>query len=125
MEARTLDDGPGTRVTVEVDWNVVEATIEADLFEDGPAGEDLDSWRCGAVYGARHALDGANSLPCAVRITEIMGEVETTTATMVAAACAHAVWEAIGYAPSEEQTQALDLAVAASLGASPDELPGF
>ena len=129
MEARTIGDGPGTRVTVEVDWNVVEPSIEAELFDDaGDTGEDaagLEAWRAGAMHGARHALAAANALPCELRITEIYGEPESTNATIVAAACAHAVWEAIGYAPTAEERQVVDHAVAASLNAAPEALPTF
>lgn len=130
METRTLGDGPGTRVTVEVDWNVLEGTLEAELFED--QGQDsvevlaqLEAWRGGALYGARYALEVANSLPCALRITEIVADEESTNPTIIAAACAHAVWEVIGFAPGLEATQRLDAAVAASLQAGPDALPTF
>ena len=120
MDARTIGDGPGTRVTVEVDWNVVEASIEADLFDAEPGADEgadaeLEAWRDGAVQGAEHALATANALPCALRITEIWGESENTNATIVAAAAAHAVWEAIGYVPTVEERHALDRAVSLSL----------
>ena len=126
MEARLLGDGPGTRVTVEVDWNVVEPSLEANFLEQVESAdgrEDLLAWRSGALHGARHALDTANALPCGLRITEIYGELDNTNPTIVAAACAHAVWEAIGYAPSMDERQRLDQEVARSMTRPPAELP--
>lgn len=128
MESRILGDEPGTRVTVEVDWDVVEASLEADFVESGEETEgveDLRAWRTGAMQGARHALEAASSLPCRLRITEIYGELDQTNPTIVAAACAHAVWEAIGYRPSAEQAQWLDSEVAMSLNCDALRLPAF
>ena len=136
MEAGALGDGVGTQVTVEVDWNVLRASIEAELVDEfrdlsglppseQEAQHELRRWQRGALHGASHALEIANSLPCAVRITEICGEFESTNPTVVAAACARAVWQAMGYAPTEQQCAHLDHAVATSFSAGPEALPVF
>jgi len=128
MEPRIIGDEPGTRVTVEVDWDVIEGSLEADLFEDSTLTEgadDLRAWRAGALQGARHALDEARALPCRLRVTEIYGELDQTNPTIVGAACAHAVWEAIGFWPSEAQTQMLDNEVADSTTRGAMALPRF
>ncbi|MFT5050288.1 MAG: hypothetical protein ACI8QZ_001689 [Chlamydiales bacterium] len=128
MDARMIGNEPGTRVTVEVDWNVIEGSLEAELLDSADlteGAEDLRAWCTGAMHGARHALDVACALPCRLRITEIYGELDQTNPTIVAAACAHAVWEAIGYRPSVEQVQLLDREVAASMTTGAGTLPAF
>ena len=107
-----LEQRPGTSVTVELDWNALEPSIEV-MLEMGTetAGGDFEAWAEGAVYGVRFALESSNALPCAARIREILGDFETTTATVVAAAAAHAIWEAIEYQPPPDVTASIERAV--------------
>ena len=98
--------GPGTRVTVELDWDTMNSgVLMCAAAGYGAPGLDAREWSCGeqgAVYGVRFGLRLTNSLPCAVRITEVEGEKSHTNPTVVAAAAAYAVWEALGYEPPQE-----------------------
>ena len=98
--------GPGTRVSVELDWDTLEPAVMVCLTEDqGEMSTWSDVFACleqGALYGVRFALKVANTLPCTVRITELTGEREHTNPTVVAAAAAYAVWGAVGYQPPSE-----------------------
>ncbi|TDJ71753.1 MAG: hypothetical protein E2O39_07860 [Planctomycetota bacterium] len=107
-----LEQRPGTSVTVELDWNALEPSIEV-MLEIGPetAGGDFEAWAEGAVYGVRFALESSNALPCAACIRQILGDFETTNATIVAAAAAHAIWEAIDFEPQPDVIARIEGAV--------------
>ena len=97
---------PGTRVTVELDWNTLDSGVLmcAAVGYGAPelGAREWSSWEKGALYGVRFGLNLANSLPCAVRITGVEGESSHTNPTVVAAAAAYAVWEALDYEPPKE-----------------------
>jgi hypothetical protein len=117
---------PGTSVTVELDWNALEPSIDVVLnMSLGAAGFDFTPWANGAVYGARFALDCSNALPCAARIREIAGDFESTNATIVAAATAHAIWEAIEFQPPPEVLSSVENAVQRSREAALETLVQF
>ena len=98
----------GTRVSVEIDWDALEPSVEfaAGNGEQGPEEESGDrvqrAWERGALYGVRFALEVANSMPCRVSVTEIIADVQRTNATTIAAATAEAVWAAIEFVPGDE-----------------------
>ena len=57
-----LRHAAGTRVTVELDWNAREPSVEVMLFETGDQTSIVDrsdAWREGALYGVRYALEAA------------------------------------------------------------------
>jgi len=62
----------------------------------------LAAWEQGVVAGVRYALGVARALPCAVRVTELAGDVGITTPTVMGAAAATAVWEALEFEPARE-----------------------
>jgi hypothetical protein len=122
----------GVRVSVELDWNVLEPSIAIHLSETAgsPFSKDLGdwdflSWERGAIYGVKFALDQAIALPCAVRITEMTGQLGETNPTIVAAAAATATWGALEYEPSLEVQARLQAAVVASWGQSASHVESF
>lgn len=103
---------PGTLVTVELDWNALEPSV--DVLPDmdlGAVDVNFAAWAEGAVYGVRFALESSNALPCAACIRQILGDFETTNATIVAAAAAHAIWEAIDFEPQPDVVARIEGAV--------------
>ena len=120
--------GPGTRVSVEMDWDALEAGILMCLADDGGLRDGSYGFACleqGALYGVRFALRVANTLPCTVRVTELRGEPECTNATVVAAASAYAVWGAVGFEPPPEVHQRIQAEVEASRERASDHLGLF
>lgn len=112
----------GTSVTVELDWNALEPSI--DVLPDidlGTVDVNFAAWAEGAVYGVRFALESSNALPCAARIRQILGDCETTNATVVAAAAAHAIWEAIEFEPPPDVTARIEGAVQRSRQLAQDD----
>lgn len=95
----------GARITVELDWDTLQPGVQVYLQEAGgpkpPDPAELRAWEQGAIYGVRYALGVANTMPCTVRITELSGDVHCMNPTLVAAAAATAVWEALEFEPAE------------------------
>ncbi len=93
----------GARVTVELDWDSMDMGIQVNLLDPQPVSArqaaDMLAWEQGAIYGVRFALKAANTMPCSVRITEMCGDAACTNPTVVAAASACAVWEALEISP--------------------------
>jgi len=122
----------GVRVSVELDWNVLEPAIAihlTDMAGSPFAGElgdwDFLSWERGAIYGVKYALDVAIALPCAVRITEMCGELGETNPTIVAAAAATATWMALEFVPPPEVLARVQAAVVDSRAQEPSHVGSF
>ena len=117
----------GAQVTVELDWDAPEPTVEACFSPPRTAANeiDLDAFADAAVYGVQFALEVANALPCAVRITDVQADPHAAHPTLVAAAAAHAVWRAMDFRPSHEIAERVDREVSASLVLGGGELPDF
>ena len=75
-------------------------------IEEVPA-EGYDDWKGGAVAGIRHAMRQAGRTDCSVSVTRILGMATDTNPSIVAAAAAFAVWDAIEYQPSASQVEFL------------------
>ncbi len=105
-DRQSVSHSAGARVTVELDWDSLETGIQVNLVAPEPCSErqaaDMLVWEQGAVYGVRFALKAANVMPCAVCITEMCGDAACTNPTVVAAASACAVWEALEIHPPFE-----------------------
>lgn len=104
--SQPLTHSAGARVTVELDWDSLDVGIQVNLVSAQPGSErqaaELLVWEQGAIYGVRFALKAANAMPCSVRITEMCGDAACTNPTVVAAASACAVWEALEIHPPFE-----------------------
>jgi len=102
-------------VTVELDWDSLETGIQVNLVAPEPYTEsqaaDMLVWEQGAIYGVRFALSAANAMPCSVRITEMCGDSACTNPTVVAAASAGAVWEALEIQPPFELVEIMAVRV--------------
>jgi hypothetical protein len=99
-------------VSVEIDWDALEPGVYFD--PKGGQAEAIDispETQRGAVYGVNFAREKASTLPCAVRIKEIHGSETRRNPTLVAAATAHAMWEALGYMPDLETVQHVESTV--------------
>ena len=82
-----------------------------------------DDWKKGAVLGARYALSVTNVANCAVEITEICGFSTDTNPSIVATACALAVWSALGVEAPPDARKLLDTVALTSWERAPDSLP--
>jgi hypothetical protein len=82
-------------------------------LEEAPA-EGYDDWKAGALAGARYALELAGRPEGGVLITRIAGFTTDTNPTIVGAAAAFAVWEALGYRPSPDEIERIEKLVFAS-----------
>lgn len=101
----------GARVTVELDWDALEPGVAIELADGSPGGDERDAWERGAMHGVQFALDTSRALPCVVRVTEICADASCSGATVVAAAAACAVWEALEVTPPEAALQRIDARV--------------
>lgn len=124
----------GTRVSVEIDWDALEPSVEfaAGALPGEPEGVEEEaeervqrSWERGALYGVSFALETANSMPCRLTVTEIVADVDRTNATTIAAATAEAVWAAIDFAPGDELRALMEREVARSWRLPPGYLNRF
>ncbi len=126
--------GHFARVTVQLEENVSEPIITVQcgavpqvtsqgVVEDVPA-EGYSGWKQGAVIGATYALEVAGLETVAVIVSRIQGLTTETNPTVVGAAAAIGVWQALGYSPTPEQIQRIKRAVYVSwlhpYDASPD-----
>jgi hypothetical protein len=89
------------------------------------AHEANDPWIQGAVIGANYALAQLKNSVYAVTITDIVGTDVDTTPTAVAVATIFAVWKAVNYQPSDDETQLFEDKILANLGLPYDTLPTF
>ena len=118
----------GVRITVELDWDTLQPGVELDFANQIGCPTDpahLQAWEKGAVYGADFALSVARSMPCMVRITEMCGGTESTNPTLVAAATAMAVWEALAVVPPQAVMDSIGRQVGESESHEPDWLGTF
>ncbi len=93
-------------------------------IEDAPA-NGYDDWKQGAALGAEYALEVAGEKARSVVVSRIQGLTTDTNPTVVGAAAALGVWEALGYQPTPEQTQQIERHVFGSWQRPFDALPDF
>ena len=99
-----------------------EGWIARGYIEGVPA-EGYDDWKGGAVAGSKYALRQANRTDCSVTVTRITGLTTDTNPSIVAAAAAFAVWDAIGYKPSASQLEFIQEAALTSWDKPHDLIP--
>ena len=124
----TIAHRAGARVSVELDWDAMEPGVEvrfAHRADGGPEPDVLAVWERSVVHGVRFALKVARSLPCAVRVTELCGDPAHTRPTLIAAAAAQAVWEALEFEPPPAVRAAVVAWVEESRGRGPLWLAEF
>lgn len=93
-------------------------------FEDVPA-KGYDDWKQGAALGAEYALEVAGEEARSIVVSRIVGLTTETNPTVVGAAAALGVWEAVGYQPTPEQIQQIERNVFGSWQRPFDALPDF
>lgn len=93
-------------------------------IEDVPA-NGYDDWKQGAALGAKYALAVAGEKARSVIVSRIQGLTTDTNPTVVRAAAALGVWEAVGYQPTPEQIQQIERHVFGSWQRPFDALPDF
>lgn len=81
-------------------------------------------WKAGAVAGVAFALR-IMGVDCGVRVVLIEGMTTDTNPTIVAAAAARAVWQAIGFTPASELTRRIEAEVLGSWRRGHDASPCF
>jgi hypothetical protein len=91
-------------------------------FEDVPA-VGYEHWKNGARVGATFALSIAGRPTAEVVVSRITGLSTDTNPTIVAVAAAHAVWNALGFAPPDEVVRALEARMFGSFGRGFDHVP--
>lgn len=114
VESGRIAHRAGARVSVEMCWDVLEPGIEVRFAPWGrevPGTADLAVWEQSVAHGVRFALQVARALPCAVRVTEVAGDPGHTRPTVLAAAAAQAVWEALEFEPPFEVLERLQARV--------------
>ena len=97
--------------------------LQGDI-DDVPA-IGFNDWKQGAIIGARHALAIAKSGAKRVTVTRIMGMETDTNPTVVGAATINAVWKALGYTPTTQQTEYIERIVFSSWQIAYNALPNF
>jgi hypothetical protein len=113
-----------SNVTVQLDecgdpQALSQGNIEAAY---APAYND---WIQGAVIGAAYALARVKTAAYTATITAIFGMTTDTNPTIVAAATVFAVWNAVNYVPSTEETEFLERKVLKSWDLPFDALPAL
>lgn len=98
---------------------VIVGTDDGDLSVDAQA---YAEWKEGASIGARYALRSA-AVRRDVVVTDIAGLLTDTNASIVALACARAVWEAAGVEPPAEAERAIEAVAFASWDDGAPRLP--
>ena len=99
-------------------------TASQGYIEDVPA-HGYDDWKQGAALGAEYALEVAGGKARSVVVSRIQGLTTDTNPTVVGAAAALGVWEAVGYQPTPEQTRQIERHVFSSWQRPFDALPDF
>lgn len=131
--ARQKDGLPHyAEVVVTVDSATRERSIEfhctgagwtgQGYLEDAPT-TGYDDWKAGAQVGARFACEIAGVPGARVRIERITGMETDTNPTIVAAAAALAVWNAIGFEPAHSVHALVEAHVFASWKRQQGEIP--
>lgn len=82
-------------------------------------------WKAGAKVGVEYALEEANANKSGVIVTKIIGLLTDTNPTIIAAAAAFAVWEAIGFKASQEELKKLEDIVFNSWNIPFNSIPTF
>lgn len=127
-ETTSIAHRAGARVSVELDWDSFEPAIEVRFAQPcgGPIAEDvLAVWEQSVTHGVRYALQVARALPCTVRVTELCGDAAHSCPTLMAAAAATAVWEALEYQPPIAVSERMQQLVAQSRDRGPLWLADF
>ena len=86
------------RVKVEIRTPVATPAIAVEL-EGELWARPTPEWEGAARYGVDYALGQLKRTDCLVRITQILGTIADTNATIVAAAAVDAVWKALKVEP--------------------------
>jgi hypothetical protein len=118
----------GARVSVELDWDSLEPAIEVRFTQQrgpSPSADVVAVWEQSVVHGVRYALKVARALPCTVRVTKLCGDPAHSLPTLMAAAAATAVWEALEYEPPPEVRARLQELVTESRDRGPLWLADF
>ena len=87
--------------------------------------EGYDDWKAGARAGVDFAASIAALPPARVTIVRIAGLTTDTNPTVVGAAAACALWQAVGFSPPAHVIDRLEAAVFASWNLSGDSVPRF
>ena len=82
-----------------------------------------NDWIQGAVIGAEYAFAKVKVAAYTITITAIFGMTTDTNPTIVAAATVFAVWNAVNYVPTAEETQFIERKVLKSWDLPYDALP--
>lgn len=98
-------------------------TSQGTLEEASAA--SYDDWKLGARAGIEYALRRAEIRDALVTVLKISGLSTDTNATIVAAAAAFALWDAVGYVPDADERQRIDDVVLASWSPMAPALPVF
>jgi hypothetical protein len=93
-------------------------------LEEAPP-EGYDDWKAGGRAGVDFALSVAALPPVRVTILRIAGLTTDTNPTIVGAAAAFALWQAVGFSPPAHVIERLEAAVFASWQRPHDLVPKF
>ena len=111
-----------------MDWDALEPGVAVDLGPTSstpPTDTDAyDQWVRGVIYGVQFAITHVSSMPCVVKVVEIRGDASTTP-TLVAAAAASAVWDALSIEVTRDVHEAIRASVAESASHGHDWLGSF
>ena len=96
------------KLEAESEWNTLDITTDCHgngftaqgYIEEVPA-NGYDDWKQGAINGVKFALEAINKQNTKVIITHIEGLTTDTNPTIVAAAAARALWNALEIEVSE------------------------
>ena len=128
MEESRIAHRAGARVSVELNWSAPDPVIEVVIESAGlhaPSPLERAAWEHAVVQGVRHALNVVGGVPCGVRVTELGGDPRHVKPTMMGAAAAQAVWEALEFEPPSRELHKLRLWVDESLNHGPTWLAPF
>lgn len=98
--------------------------VRQGCFEDVPQA-GYDDWKAGAGAGVAFALSVATQSSTRVLIDRITGLTTDTNPTIVGAAAALAVWQALAFSPPPDILQRLEAVVFASWQHPSDHVPDF
>lgn len=126
----------GASVTIQFESTSDRAYIFFQCSESGWGGtqgsweeataQGYQDWKAAAKVGIEYALRQANQTQTGIIVTRILGRDGTdTNPTIVAAAAAYAVWNAIDFRPSKEEEHRLHEIVFDSWNQPLDDLPDF
>lgn len=93
-------------------------------IEEAPS-EGYGDWKSGARVGLEFALASSGATLGAIFVDRIAGLSTDTNPTVVAVAAAHALWNALGFAPSDETSAFLEAKMREAWGGQrPTAVPG-